>query len=82
MKITAIALGAGLLSAGVAMAASETFISADADGSGSLSVEEVVIAMPSTTPEEFSAADADGDGALNAAEFDAAMQTGLLRTGG
>lgn len=82
MKTTVLALSAGLFTAGLAMAAGETFTSADANGDGALTMAEVIVVMPTTTAEDFAAADADGNGALTEAEFGAAIESGVLRTSG
>ena len=41
----------------------------DADGNGSISMEEAKAAMPDLSEDAFKAADANGDGTLNAEEL-------------
>ena len=64
-----------LLFAAAALAATSTlalaadFAAVDADGSGTVSMDEVKAAMPDMTDEAFQAADADGSGDLSPEEF-------------
>lgn len=52
-----------------AFAQGADFATADADGSGTVTWEEVQAALPDVTEEQFRAADADGSGDLSAEEF-------------
>lgn len=78
MKLTLakmIALGLIALPA-VAMAAD--YVSADGNGDGMLSLEEVQAILPEVTTDTFIAADADGDGLLNQDELAVAQTEGLM----
>ncbi|NVO55366.1 hypothetical protein HW561_06135 [Rhodobacteraceae bacterium B1Z28] len=68
--ISAIALGLPAL----ALAQS----SADANGDGVLTIEEVQAVVPEVDTDTFSAMDANGDGALDADEIAVAQEAGLL----
>ncbi|MFY2825042.1 hypothetical protein [Ruegeria sp. MALMAid1280] len=68
--ISAIALGLPTL----AVAQS----SADANGDGVLTIEEVQAVLPEVDADGFSAMDANGDGALDEAEIAVAQEAGLL----
>ncbi|CUJ94477.1 EF hand [Ruegeria denitrificans] len=68
--ISAIALGLPAL----AVAQS----SADANGDGVLTIEEVQAVVPGVDADVFSAMDANGDGALDEAEIAVAQEAGLL----
>ncbi|MCA8929432.1 MAG: EF-hand domain-containing protein [Alphaproteobacteria bacterium] len=60
---------AGFLMASPAMAANADFAKADANGDGSVSMEEAKAVMPDLTEAQFKAADADGSGSLDEKEF-------------
>lgn len=68
MKKTLIALGFVAFTA-PAFAEAVDFTTADSDGDGMISMEELKAAMPDVTDEAATAADADGDGSLNADEY-------------
>ena len=63
-----------LLLTGAASAAT----SADANGDGVLTIDEVQAVMPEITAESFSAMDTNADGTLDAAEIEAAQSAGLM----
>ncbi len=52
--------------------------SADANGDGVLTIEEVQAVMPEVDTDKFAAMDANGDGALDADEITVAQEAGLL----
>lgn len=52
--------------------------SADANGDGVLTIEEVQAVMPDVDADGFAVMDANGDGALDADEVAVAQQAGLL----
>ncbi len=52
--------------------------SADANGDGVLTIEEVQAVLPDLDADTFSAMDANGDGALDQAEVAVAQEAGLL----
>ena len=52
--------------------------SADANGDGVLTIEEVRAVLPDMDADTFSAMDANGDGALDQAEIAVAQEAGLL----
>ena len=52
--------------------------SADANGDGVLTIEEVQAVLPDLDADTFSAMDANGDGALDQAEIAVAQEAGLL----
>ena len=52
--------------------------SADANGDGVLTIEEVQAVLPDMDADTFSAMDANGDGALDQAEIAVAQEAGLL----
>ncbi len=52
--------------------------SADANGDGVLTIEEVQAVLPDVDSDTFSAMDANGDGALDEAEIAVAQEAGLL----
>ncbi|WP_170335710.1 hypothetical protein [Ruegeria arenilitoris] len=52
--------------------------SADANGDGVLTIEEVQAVLPDVDADGFSAMDANGDGALDEAEIAVAQEAGLL----
>ncbi|WP_227269368.1 EF-hand domain-containing protein [Roseobacter weihaiensis] len=52
--------------------------SADANGDGVLTIDEVQVVLPDITAEAFSAMDTNADGALDAAEVQAAQDAGLI----
>lgn len=52
-----------------AFAQTADFATVDADGSGTVTWEEVQAALPDATEEQFQAADADGSGDLSEEEF-------------
>ncbi|MEM6463400.1 MAG: EF-hand domain-containing protein [Pseudomonadota bacterium] len=54
-----------------AYAASVDFSTADADGSGTVTMEEAMAAMPDVSADAVAAADSDGDGVLTVAEYEA-----------
>lgn len=78
MRIASLFAIGALAASTAALADEQTFVAADADGSGTLSMEEVATAMPATTEEAFTQADADQDGALNIDEFTAALEAGVI----
>mgnify|MGYP005853533567 FL=1 len=51
---------------------------ADTDGDGVYSMEELMAAYPSLTPETFALIDANGDGTVDADELTAAQEAGTL----
>ncbi|WP_083445164.1 hypothetical protein [Ruegeria sp. 6PALISEP08] len=51
---------------------------ADANGDGVLTIEEVQAVVPSVDADTFSTMDANGDGALDADEIAVAQEAGLL----
>ena len=51
---------------------------ADTNGDGMLSVEEVLAAYPEVSTDTFMEADTDGDGLLSAEELAAAQEAGLM----
>ena len=77
MKHVVVALSALVISAPMAFAASESFTKADADQSGSVTMEELKAVNPAVTESAFQAADTDGDGSLSEQEFSAA-ETNLM----
>ena len=82
MKTLPLALMAGaVLISAAALAADAKFQAADQDGNGVLTMAEVVIALPDTTPEAFNLADADKSGTLTEAEYITAVNEGLLPEG-
>lgn len=52
--------------------------SADANGDGVLTIDEVQAVMPEITPEDFSLMDTNADGTLDGSEIDAAQEAGLM----
>lgn len=52
--------------------------SADANGDGVLTIEEVQVVMPEVGTDEFSIMDANADGVLDADEIALAQEAGLL----
>ncbi|WP_170325035.1 hypothetical protein [Ruegeria arenilitoris] len=52
--------------------------SADANGDGVLTIEEVQAVLPDVDADGFAAMDANGDGALDEAEIAVAQEAGLL----
>lgn len=52
--------------------------SADTNGDGVLTIDEVQAVMPEITAETFNAMDTNADGALDAAEVEAAQEAGLM----
>ncbi|WP_170348814.1 hypothetical protein [Ruegeria atlantica] len=52
--------------------------SADTNGDGVLTIEEVQAVLPEVDTDGFSAMDANGDGALDEAEIAVAQEAGLL----
>lgn len=58
------------------------FATADADGSGTVSQEEAMAAMPDMAEEDFTAADADGSGDLDEDEFGTLADGGTMDDGG
>lgn len=54
------------------------YVSADGNGDGMLSLEEVQAILPEVTTDTFIAVDADGDGLLNADELAVAQTEGLM----
>lgn len=63
-----------VLLAGAAWAAT----TADANGDGVLTIDEVQAAMPDVSADTFNAMDINADGALDAAEVEAAQKAGLM----
>ncbi len=74
-KTFTLTLAALMLTAPLAIAASDAFTKADADANGALSMAEVKAINPSVTEAAFTAADTDQDGALSPEEFAAAQAT-------
>ncbi|MCB1387398.1 MAG: EF-hand domain-containing protein [Nitratireductor sp.] len=72
MKKIVLALVVAGFASVAAQAAEMDFATVDADGNGSVSMEEATAAGWEWSEEEFNAADSDGDGGLNAEEFAAA----------
>lgn len=66
-------LAAALFATG-ALAASESFSAADADGDGAVTLDEAQAAMPDLATSDFLAADSDADGTLSEDEFAALEQ--------
>jgi hypothetical protein len=62
-----------------AFAQSATFEDLDADGSGELSYEEIIVIWPQMTQEDFAAADLDASSGLSAEEV-GALQAGAATT--
>ncbi len=56
--------------------------SADANGDGVLTIEEVQAVLPDVDADGFSAMDTNGDGALDEAEIAVAQEAGLLPSNG
>ncbi|EEE36651.1 hypothetical protein RKLH11_484 [Rhodobacteraceae bacterium KLH11] len=52
--------------------------SADTNGDGVLTIEEVQVVVPDVDSESFAQMDANGDGALDQDEITIAVQAGLL----
>ncbi len=50
----------------------------DTDGSGTYSMEELMVAYPSLTAEVYAVVDANGDGTVDADELAAAQASGVL----
>lgn len=71
MKKTVFSLAAvaALAMGGSAFAQGLDFASLDADASGTISIEELQVAIPDITPESFALLDSDGDGVLSEQEF-------------
>lgn len=69
MRKAILAATAILGTAGFAFAQAADFAAADADASGTVSMEEAMAAVPGLTEDAFKAADADGSGDLNAEEY-------------
>ncbi len=53
---------------------------ADADGNGTYSLEELMVAYPSLTAEVYATIDSNTDGAVDATELQAAVDAGTLTT--
>lgn len=53
-------------------------LSADANGDGVLTLDEVQIALPTASTDDFTAMDLNADGALDAEEVTSAQEAGLL----
>lgn len=79
--LSRIVIVSSIMLGGSALAADKKFESADRDGDGLLSMAELVLAMPSATPDAFNAADADDNGLLSEAEYIAAVNDGVLSEG-
>ncbi len=76
MKMTPIALAAGLVfAASSAFAGEDNFTKVDKDGSGKLSMEEVAEAHPEVDANLFKSIDTDGDGELSPKEYSVATNT-------
>lgn len=73
-KLTAAALALAFALPGAALAASDM----DANGDGSVTMEEFNAAMPDAGEAVFTEADTNGDGALSADEIAAARENGIL----
>ncbi|NIZ14342.1 EF-hand domain-containing protein [Phaeobacter sp. HF9A] len=69
------------LAAGPALAAGFA-AEVDADGSGTLSLEELQVAYPALTADTFAMIDVNADGEADAEEIAAAEDAGLLVTNG
>ena len=50
----------------------------DTDGSGTYSMEELMVAYPTLTAEVYAVIDANGDGTVDADELTAAQASGIL----
>ncbi|SLN13259.1 EF hand [Pseudoruegeria aquimaris] len=74
-KALAAVLAGGL---GILAGASLAGLQGDANGDGSLSYPEMVLAHPGMTRTLFARIDANGDGRVTAAEMEAAVAAGLL----
>jgi hypothetical protein len=79
MKTTPMGLAAIVL-AGAAVAQDAPAV-ADADGNGTYSMEELLVAYPALTAEGFASIDANTDGAVDAEELAAAVASGALTAG-
>ncbi|GAB4355957.1 MAG: hypothetical protein Kow0026_15480 [Oricola sp.] len=62
-------VAAAALAATTSLALAADFAEVDADGSGTVSMEEAKAAMPDLTDEAFATADTDGSGDLSPEEF-------------
>jgi Ca2+-binding EF-hand superfamily protein len=62
-------IAAAALGAATTLALAADFAEVDADGSGTVSMEEAMAAMPEMTDEAFQTVDADGSGDLSEEEF-------------
>ncbi len=71
-KILATAAALTTLALASAQADGMKFETVDTDKSGSVSMEELVAALPTVTDAQFKAADLDGDGQLSKDEFEKA----------
>lgn len=79
MKTVATALACGaLLVSSLALAQEDRFKSADANGDGALTLEEVTAAAPDTTADKFAAVDLDGNGTLSYDEFELGVEEGYI----
>ncbi len=78
MNKTVISLAAviGLSATGGAFAQALDFATLDADANGTISMEELQVAIPDLTEESFAMLDTDADGTLSVEEFDALMSGG------
>jgi hypothetical protein len=75
------AILASLCLTGAALAMSETSGTADTNGDGVLTIDEVQAVYPDVSAEGFSAMDLNSDGALDAEEVTAAEEAGLMPQG-
>ncbi len=75
MKKLIVALGILAFTA-PAFAETADFATADADGNGMVSMDELKAAMPDVAEDAAMAADTDGDGSLNADEYAALANAG------
>lgn len=74
-KLTAASLALALVLPGATLA---TELKMDADGNGSVSMDEFTATMPEADAGLFAQIDTDADGALSADEIAAAEQDGML----
>ncbi|THH38903.1 hypothetical protein E4Z66_04920 [Aliishimia ponticola] len=70
-----------LLTAGGAFAMSDAAVSADKNGDGMLTIDEIQAAFPDVSTDTFTTIDANADGLLDEAEISAAEEAGILPTG-
>lgn len=80
MKTFAMTTAAAVLAAAPLMAGS--LAEADADGSGTFTLEELQAVFPDMTEETFTTIDANADGEVDLAEAQAAVDSGVLPAAG